>query len=443
MNTRPADWGLERADRDLLAALRTATPGDAAIAERVEATLLAALRAGAYARALALGRESAATLGYHRLAASELLPMIALGDLAGARTLASELAIAPADDGGHGLRAIVRTLLGRDADAARDGMAFVEEAERLRTSLAAWRKAARCYGPATAQVLSRYAHLHDELARSFGSRRWTGEPVASLTIVVQLVEGLGDNLQGLRFATALRAEGARVLVGCDERLHPLVRAAGAADGFIERPVPRAHGYGPADYHVVIGGWLHEAAVPVERWPTGAPYLRLPPEAPPTPLADADAPRVGIAWAGNPDFALEGARGLPGAALRRLVRATPNVTWVSLLQPDHPRGAELHATRPARHLVDAGASLGSMLDTARLLARLDLAVTTDTAVAHLAGALGVPTRLLLGRTFNWRWRLDGATTPLYASMRLVRDGVGGDWNAAVDRVARELDAWRAA
>jgi ADP-heptose:LPS heptosyltransferase len=72
--------------------------------------------------------------------------------------------------------------------------------------------------------------------------------------------------------------------------------------------------------------------------------------------------------------------------------------------------------------------------------LDMVVCTDTAPAHLAGALGVPTRVLLGASADWRWGIGRAGTPLYPSVRLVRDGTRGDWAAAVDRVADELAAW---
>jgi len=265
--------------------------------------------------------------------------------------------------------------------------------------------------------------------------------VAGRTVVVQLVEGLGDNLQALRFAVAIRAEGGRVLLGCDPRLQALAQACGAADGFIERPIPERHAYGAAEHHVVIGGWLHESGVPATRWPS-APYLALPDGDPSPILADAARPRIGIAWAGNPEFALEAARGLPYAALKRLVSATPDVSWVSVQHADHPRASELRATPVTRRVLDAGPTLHSLLDTAQLLRQLDLLVTIDSAPAHLAGALGVPVWTLLGRTFNWRWRIDGERTPLYSSMRLLREATTGDWNAAVDRVVADLAAARA-
>jgi ADP-heptose:LPS heptosyltransferase len=108
-----------------------------------------------------------------------------------------------------------------------------------------------------------------------------------------------------------------------------------------------------------------------------------------------------------------------------------------MRPDHPRARELGATPVTRRVVDAGPALHTLVDAARLLRRLDLLVTTDTALAHLAGALGVRVWTLLGPTFNWRWRLDGDATPLYPTMRLVREATHGDWNATADRVASDL------
>jgi hypothetical protein len=319
---------------------------------------------------------------------------------------------------------------------------FIEEAHEIGRSLAAWRSAARRFGPGTADVLSRYGALHREIETAFpGCRPWRGEPVADRTIVVQLVEGLGDNLEALRFAVAVRAEGGRVLLGCDPRLQTLAQASGAASGFIERPLPERHTHGAADYHLVVGGWLHESGLPASRWPSG-PYLTVPDREPSPVLAEAGSPRVGIVWAGNPDFALEASRGLPYAALKRLVAATPDVTWVSLQHATHPRANELRATPVTRRVRDAGPTLHSMLETAQLLRRLDLLVTIDSAPAHLAGALGTPVWTLLGPTFNWRWRIDGERTPLYPTMRLVREATTGDWNAAVDRVAADLAHVRA-
>lgn len=433
----PAPSALARAERDTLAAISSAPSGDETVAERAQGLLLALVRAGEYRRALDFGRESARRLGWDRLAASEILPLIALGNRTEARAVAESLADTPVETGGHGLRAIVRTLLGRDDDAATDGAEFVADASAMRASVAAWRAVSRRYGTSSALVHARYADLHAELERAFGSTRWSGEPVDGRTVVLQLVEGLGDNLQALRFAATLRARGARILVGCDPRIQSLIADCDLADAFIDRPIPERHAYGRADYHLVVGGWLHESGLPASMWWHEQPYLALTPADAPRVMEDANAPRVGIVWAGNPDFALEATRGMPYGALKRLVGATPDVSWISLQRFDHPRAAELRATPVTRRVIDAGDALQSMLDTARLVASLDLVVATDSAVAHLAGALGVPVWLVLGPTYNWRWRLDGESVPLYPSMRIIRDATGGDWNAAVDRVAREL------
>ncbi|MBV9879013.1 MAG: glycosyltransferase family 9 protein [Gemmatirosa sp.] len=431
---------LGRLERDVLTLASLTPPGDESVDVPVQAIVVAYVRHAAYDRALAFARQYASLAGYDRLAGSELLLLLAAGDHDAARRLAEEAADAPVAFGGHGLRAIVRTLLGRDADAASDGAAFILEAIETGRSLGAWRTAARLYGPATAQVLSRYAALHRELAEAFpASRPWNGESLDGRTVALQLVEGLGDQLQGLRFARAIRDAGGRVLVGCDDRLRELVRASDLAEGFLDRPLPARPDVGPVDFHLVVGGWLHDSGLPSDRWPS-APYLApADTDQPPAILDGLTRPRIGIAWAGNPDFALESTRGLPYAALRRLVAATPDVVWVSLQRFDHPRARELGATPITRRVVDAGPTLRSMLDTAHLMRHLDLVVATDSAPAHLAGALGVPVWTLLGPTFNWRWRIDGETTPLYPSMRLIREAAPGSWNAAVDRVVHDLAA----
>lgn len=159
------------------------------------------------------------------------------------------------------------------------------------------------------------------------------------------------------------------------------------------------------------------------------------------LKGVSTPRVGILWAGNPEFPLEELRSLPYSALRRLVIATPHVSWVSLQLSTHPRTKELRQTPATRRVRNGGADITSFVDTARLMRQLDLVVSSDSAPVHLAGALGIPTWVLLSPAFDWRWGIEGESTSLYPSLRLIRDGIQGDWDAAVDRVARDLQDYR--
>ena len=447
---------LPRLERSLVAAARTAPPGDPGLAAAIQAVLHAWVRCRQPARALPFAAAVYAAQGYERLASPEVLLRMAAGDLAGARRVAEELADAPVRAGGHGLRAFVRELLGRYDAAARDGVAFHDEAVATAGKLAAWREVARHYTPASAHLLAQFGAACAAVGQAFPEARpWRGEALNGEGVLLRLIEGYGDQLQGLRLARSVRNAGGRVVVECDPPLVDLVRASGLADAVVARVGPatalggdvcRAVGDGLACY-VVVGGRLHEAGIPPARWPEG-PYLGGPSpdlgaDLPPEPLvvADLPRPRVGLLWAGNPRFPLEAIRALPYDALARLVAATPHVSWVSLQLDDHPRVQELGRTPATRRVRPAGTTIRSFLDTARLMRHLDLVVATDSAPVHLAGALGVPVWVLLSPSFDWRWGMEGEGTPLYGSVRLIRDGTRGDWNAAVGRVARDLDAGR--
>jgi hypothetical protein len=452
---------LPRLEADVLAAAPAAPPGGVAIATAVQAVLQAWVRCRQPARAIAFADAAYAALGYDRLATPEVLLRMAANDLTGARHVAEALAAAPAEFGGHGLRAYARELLGRHDEAAADGVRFHDEAVETARALARWRDVARQYTPATAHLLAQFGAACVAVQDAFpGARPWRGEALCGETVLLRLIEGYGDQLQALRLARSLRDAGGRAVVECDAPLVDLVRASGITDAVVARagpptalsdalrdavasapagplPGPSAS---PLAWYVVVGGRLHEAGVPPAHWP-GSPYLSAGAGAGPEPLtlADLPRPRVGLLWAGSATHPLDAIRALPFDALARLVAATPRVSWVSLQLDSHPRAAELARTPALRRVRAAGSAIRSFLDTARLMRHLDLVVAIDSAPVHLAGALGVPVWVLLSPSFDWRWGMDGERTPLYGSARLLRDGARGDWNSAVDRVARELSA----
>ena len=139
-------------------------------------------------------------------------------------------------------------------------------------------------------------------------------------------------------------------------------------------------------------------------------------------------RVGLAWAGNPGFAADGLRSVPPAALAPLA-SVPGVSFVSLQKSA--------SALPPLPLADWTGALTDMADTAALIAALDLVISVDTAVAHLAGALG-KTVLLLNRFDTcWRWGKDGDASPWYPTLRQCRQTTPGDWAEPVRHVARHL------
>jgi tetratricopeptide (TPR) repeat protein len=262
-----------------------------------------------------------------------------------------------------------------------------------------------------------------------GVAAWHGEPLAGATLLVDAEQGVGDQLQFVRFVGTLDARGAgRVIVTCHPSLLTLFRASGLD------AVPR--GEAPAaDRHVPLLSLPHRLGLGGDVLGTRVPYLQLPttgpagdPELPP---ARTDGvPRLGLVWAGNPDFPGRGLRDLDQETLAAVV-ASARVDWISLQQG--PAGDH---TPPHVHRLPP---LGNWAATARLLQQLDGLVTTDTGIAHLAGALGLRTWVLLQHVPDWRWGLHGDSTPWYPSLTLMRQSAPRDWASAVSALATRLAA----
>ena len=143
------------------------------------------------------------------------------------------------------------------------------------------------------------------------------------------------------------------------------------------------------------------------------------------------PRVGLVWAGQPRHANDHRRSLPASALTALLQVD-TVNWFSLTV-----GARQADIAGRSDIVDLAPALGDFADTARAVEGLDLVITVDTAVAHLAGAMGRPVWLLLPKVGDWRWGRSGNTTPWYPATRIFRQSRLGDWSDVLEQVAQVL------
>jgi tetratricopeptide (TPR) repeat protein len=277
----------------------------------------------------------------------------------------------------------------------------------------------------------------DELARtltSYPGPRWTGEGPAGRTLLVTVEQGLGDAIQHLRFVQRLAAQGARVSVVVPE---PLKRLAATASGVSAVCVP-GDPLPEYDAHIplmslpgILGVTLDEVAVPV-------PYLRADAvrvEEASRAIAQSagSALTVGIAWAGAPGNTHNARRSLPLAALAPLFEV-PNVRLFSLKREGEALTA---ADAPwSKRLVSF--DLRNDFDgLAALVASLDLVVSVDTSLAHLAGALGKPLWALLAFVPDWRWLMTRSDSPWYPTARLFRQRAPGDWSTPVHEVAQAL------
>ncbi len=271
-------------------------------------------------------------------------------------------------------------------------------------------------------------------ARRRGLPEWSGTPIAGRRILLYAEQGLGDVLQMVRYAPMLSGLGASVVIECPPTLHRLL---GSLPGS-PRLAPAGEAV-EADLQAPLMSLPRLFGTTVETIPADGPYLFSEAELIAATAGQFRAPgrRIGLVWQGNPRQVDEPHRSIPLDLLAPLV-ALPGAT-VYGLQRDHGRD-QMESFRGRDRLVDLGPQLDNLATTAAILAQLDLVITTCTAVAHLAGALGRPVWILLKRGADWRWMLDRSDSPWYPTARLVRQRRPGDWQEVAERVTKMTRAW---
>ena len=258
---------------------------------------------------------------------------------------------------------------------------------------------------------------------------WTGQELKDRTIQVFTEQGFGDVIQAARYLPMLKP--GRLVLRVPQ---PLQRLLATMEIKMEITGPEAIVQG-VDFNVSIMSLAHRLGTTLTDIPEGTGYLKPPIERIMefnTFLGTKDKPRVGICWRGNPRHAHDRKRSIPVSTLDGLIDNS-RVEWINLQVPSTP---EDRAFLPDRH--GLGKELGDFLDTACLIKNLDLVVTVDTSVAHLAGALGVPTFVLLPFAPDWRWMLERSDSPWYPTIRLFRQDRPGAWDSAVNAVACAIE-----
>lgn len=269
----------------------------------------------------------------------------------------------------------------------------------------------------------------------FAFPRWQGEALAGKSILICPEAGMGDMLMLCRYAPLLKARGAaRISLLCHAPLARLLRGAAGIDQVIAIGEPLAStGW---DWWVPILSLPGLCGTTLETIPAEVPYLQLP--APATARPAASPLRVGLAWKGNVRHENDGARSLASLDVLAPLGAVTGVEFFSL-----QKGAGENEVADTITFVAGGAALGDMLDTASLVAQLDLVISVDTSVAHLAGALGKPCWLLLSDYLpDWRWLAGRNDSPWYPTMRLFRQPSIGGWQALIAYLADELRMFKA-
>lgn len=272
--------------------------------------------------------------------------------------------------------------------------------------------------------------------RVFSQPQWDGTPLAGRTLLAHAEQGLGDTLQFIRYAPLVEESGGQVLLDVQAALVPLLRQSGFGKWIVE-PAPTA-GFDVQCPLLSLAGYLPDrAGRPFWRQP----YLVADPQLVAdwgTRLGNTPGFKVGIVWAGNPDHPHDRFRSVHLAEFAPLAEI-PGVQLISLQKGAGRR--ELEAVSPMPPLVDLGGELdertAAFMDTAAVMRHLDLVVTVDTSIAHLAGGLGTKVWVALHASPDWRWLDRGAATAWYPSMRLFRQATFDRWPPVFQEMALEL------
>ncbi len=263
--------------------------------------------------------------------------------------------------------------------------------------------------------------------------RWAGEDLAGKRVLMTAEEGFGDTIQFVRYASLLAAQGARVGARVQPALRRLIE--GARDvSDVHDEGSRPDGY---DFDVPMLSLPMLLGTRLETIPAQVPYLHVPQDD----IADwrtrlgGGLPHVGLVWAGNRLHRNDHNRSVPWQMFRG-VAGVPGLAFHSLQVGE----AQADMRADPCGVDDLAPSLIDYHETASAISAMDLVISVDTSVAHLAGALGKPVWLLLPLSPDWRWLLGRDDSPWYRTMRLFRQTQVGDWREVVARVEAALAAW---
>jgi hypothetical protein len=268
---------------------------------------------------------------------------------------------------------------------------------------------------------------------TFQRSLWDGRPLEGKTLLLHAEQGLGDTIQFLRYAALARQRGARVVVGCPKPLLPIVRTCRFIDQLVDEITPAMD----FDVHCPLMSVPGLLKTTLENIPADVPYLFAAPDLVKQwreSLGGLEGFKIGIVWRGGPAHPNDRARSIPLSCFEPLA-ALPGVRLFSLQKGT---GAEQLQDMAGRFpITEVGSRLEDFMDTAAVLANLDLLITCDTAIAHLAGALGVPVWVGLPLVPDWRWLLDRGDSPWYPTMRLFRQKEPGDWAGVFEQISSAL------
>lgn len=268
--------------------------------------------------------------------------------------------------------------------------------------------------------------------RPFPQPRWDGSPLNGKTILLYAEQGMGDTIQFIRYAALVAQQGGRTIVECHPPLVTLLQGVAGVDRILPYGAPLPN----FDVHAPLMSLPYLLGTTLETVPADIPYIPLPPIAPVSLPPTPDGLKIGIVWSGNPQNPYNRTRTCPLELLLPLADL-PGLELFSLQKDLQAADVELLQAHP--HIHDLRALLTDFVATAALIDQLDLVIAVDTAVAHLAGAIGKPVWLLLPLAPDWRWMLEREESPWYPTVRLFRQFTFGDWQPVLEQVRSALQA----
>ncbi len=276
------------------------------------------------------------------------------------------------------------------------------------------------------------------LVDNFPSRKcpgpeWDGAPAPDRTILFYAEQGIGDTIQFVRLPPRVKGWFKRVVLACPTELVSLFQRLEGIDEVVDIGQAANHG---ADRVFPLLGLARVLDLAPESVARDVPYLTIPGflvDAWRQRLAGLTGLRVGIVWRGNPEHSLDGQRSISPERFQT-IGALPGLQLIRLQKNDGPGDGSLSSSLS---LHDPGPEWRDWLDTAAVILNLDLVISVDTAVAHLAGALGRPVWTLLPHRPDWRWMLETSTTPWYPTARLFRQPRPGAWDAVFSQLSEAL------
>ena len=281
-----------------------------------------------------------------------------------------------------------------------------------------------------------YEHLAGTLP-NYSQPRWTGQDVQDKTVLVIGEQGHGDNIQFVRFVGDIAARGARVILTLNPSLKPLIIGEAIPTILTDGdPLPEFDYWIPIMSIPAVIGTTVDNIASVQYYLTADTALQ---RAWQERLGPKRRLRVGFCWSGRRDTWINRHKAMPFEDMLELIQRNPSYEWVNL-QSDCTEQEE--AELVAAGVTAYPGAIRNFADTAALLMHMDVVLSVDTAVAHLAGALGRPVWVMLSQyALDWRWLLDRDSSPWYSTARLFRQPVRGDWATVTERIHKFLSWYK--